>query len=145
MPNQYPKITSGQVVFTCVIIFVCIGAVTCRGDKPFAADLDPTLPNAIKASVFFDPTSSSYVGSGTAIATNGEKTLILTCEHVLSRGDGITVVWYNGHRSKGKVFHRDEDLDIAIAMIDGPALAVAPNLGLGVPRQDRANDTSSGV
>jgi hypothetical protein len=100
-------------------------AVCAHCAEPTASDLDPTLPNAIKASVFFDPISGPWVGSGTAIATNGTKTLILTAAHVV-RGSTIEVVWYDGRRSAGEVFYRDKKLDAAIAVVDGPALAVSP-------------------
>ena len=84
--------------------------------------------------------SSGGSGSGFAI----DKNLILTNSHVVGSDSSVTVVLYDGTKTRGKVIKRDENIDLAIVSVneeftplvtDASALSVGQDVyAIGAPK-----------
>ena len=68
---------------------------------------------------------SFYTGTGTLTQLHGDKALVLTAAHIFEQGKGpITVEFYDGQLSGGRLLAVDKKLDVAAVLIFARAASI---------------------
>lgn len=59
-------------------------------------------------------------GSGTVVAVNGNKCIVLTCEHVIEGNREVTITFQGGQRARGQVVMSWREYDVAGVYVPNP-------------------------